>query len=206
MTAPEISIIIGLLISLLLTIRLYAKTFGKNKPDPAQPKGNSIRGAVYSLTAAMSPLKKETAYKHWLSYLAGIILHAGIFLGIVILLLQAFSISLPALISLFRTFLLPASFLAGISMFFKRILSSRLRFLRCWDDYASIILVLCFLLLAFLSEYSSLYRDLFLYLGAVMLLYIPVSKLRHALLFVPVRIYLGLFYGRRGVWPHQRIT
>jgi hypothetical protein len=39
----------------------------------------------------------------------------------------------------------------------------------------------------------------------VMMLYIPIGKLRHTIYFFAARYHLGFFFGRRGVWPSGKI-
>jgi hypothetical protein len=41
---------------------------------------------------------------------------------------------------------------------------------------------------------------LFIY-AAFLFLYIPFGKLKHTVYFFSSRIYLGKFFGKRGVWP-----
>jgi nitrate reductase gamma subunit len=40
----------------------------------------------------------------------------------------------------------------------------------------------------------------------LLMLYVPVGKLRHLLYFFAARYHLGFFYGRRGVWPSGNIN
>jgi len=44
---------------------------------------------------------------------------------------------------------------------------------------------------------------LMLYASAV-LFYVPLGKLRHAIYFPLARVYLGLFFGKRGVWGSRK--
>jgi len=44
-------------------------------------------------------------------------------------------------------------------------------------------------------------NTLFFVVAVVMFLYVPLGKIRHCFFFFYARILLGLFYGKRGVWP-----
>jgi len=55
------------------------------KPVDMAPASGSIAPAVrYSITGAMNPAKKESAYLHLPTYLAGIIYHLGTFLSLLL--------------------------------------------------------------------------------------------------------------------------
>lgn len=56
--------------------------------DYAEPNGSIKDGVVYSNTIAMMPNHKESAYKHWPTYISGIIFHIGILTAIVLVILQ----------------------------------------------------------------------------------------------------------------------
>ncbi len=52
-----------------------------------------------------------------------------------------------------------------------------------------------------LQSYSLTVLPSYYLLFTLLLLYVPVGKLRHMVYFFAARYHLGLFYGRRGVWP-----
>ena len=172
--------------------------------DLSEPKGSISKGVAYSLTAAMIPNKKETAYLHMPTYAAGIIYHLGSFLAFAWLIPLFFGLKLPGLIKNVSIGLLLLSSLCGIAILLKRIVNSKLRNLSVPDDYFSNALVTGFQMLsAFVLLLNFLDTALFIY-AAVLFFYIPVGKLRHIIYFIPARIYLGWFYGKRGVWPSRR--
>ena len=59
----------------------------------------------------------------------------------------------------------------------------------------------CLLIFGFVQTYSPRATPLFFLLAIVMILYIPVGKIRHCFFFFYTRILFGLFYGRRDVLP-----
>lgn len=172
--------------------------------DPSEAKGKALPAVLYSLTTAMSPLKKESARHHLATYGAGMFFHTGIFLSFFWLILQFFDIPLIPLIRTASAVIIFLSAVCGVVILVKRMISPKMRYFSNPDDYFSNLIVTGFLVLTgFSLLQEGLQSVLFIYAG-VLLLYIPLGKLRHAIYFVLTRIYLGLFFGKRGVWPKSR--
>lgn len=171
----------------------YAKI--KGKPGPA---------IKYSLTKAMSPAKKETAYLHLPTYLAGMLYHVGTFLSFAMLIIVFFNVSLIIWLEYIAIIILGFSFISGVSIFVKRIITKKVRHLSNPDDYISNLLVTlmhAFTIIVLLD--ISLLKEYYIF-WTVLFLYIPLGKLRHLVYFFTSRIHLGIFYGRRGVWPAKK--
>lgn len=182
-------------------LQIISSNKAKNYAAPRGKIGNAI---AYSFTGAMSPFKKESAYLHLPTYAAGIIFHLGTFLSFCWIVLHFFSINTTSIINFSSAILLTISALCGIFIFIKRIVTLKMRFLSHPDDYFSNLLVTGFQLLSAMSLiWNSLHPFLFIW-SAILFLYIPISKLRHVVYFFTSRIYLGLFYGNRGVWQIKR--
>ena len=181
-------------------------SFGE-KPLHAQPKASSVRGVLYAFGRGMMPWEKESARKHLPTYFAGVAYHTGIFVGLFYLFCVALSVELGVLALSLLRFLLICGFLSGSGLLLKRVFSSSMRELSCPDDYAANSIVDAFLLLAAIDTYfgsaSRLGNTtwLLLLVSIIMFLYIPLGKIRHCFFFFYVRVLLGRFYGRRGVWP-----
>ena len=172
--------------------------------DPSEAKGKALPAVLYSLTAAMSPLKKESARRHLFTYFAGIFFHVGVFLSFFWLILQFFDVSLIPMIATASAVVIFLAAVCGAVILVKRMISPKMRYFSNPDDYFSNLIVTGFLvLMGFSLLLDGLQSVLFIYAGVV-LLYIPLGKLRHAIYFVFTRTYLGLFYGKRGVWPKSR--
>ena len=172
--------------------------------DPSAAKGTAWPAVLYSLTAAMSPWKKESARRHLFTYGAGMVFHAGIFLSFFWLILRFFDLRLVPPIRTASTVIIFLSALCGVLILIKRISSPPMRYFSNPDDYFSNLMVTGFLVLMGVTLVQErLQPALFVYASAL-LLYIPLGKLRHAIYFVFTRAYLGLFYGKRGVWPKSR--
>jgi len=172
--------------------------------DHAASKGTIKPAIFYSFTKAMSPTKKETAFLHLPTYVAGLAYHLGTFLSFFMLGLIFFNVSLPLWLINTIAGLLLISGISGLSIFIKRIMILKVRNLSNIDDYLSNLLVTLFhFLVSITLLMSNLQPVLFVY-AALLFLYIPIGKIRHTVYFFAARFHLAVFYGRRGVWPIKR--
>lgn len=186
---------IGCLMHLFRLIRLGSPA---NYANPGVRTGSAI---AYSFTGAMNPAKKESAFLHLPTYTAGILYHLGSFVSVLILILNLL-IPITAgsgfwLLSIF----LFVSGICGLAILIKRIVKPSLRSLSNPDDYLSNLLVTLFQLTTALSLIIPTARPVYFIVSAILFFWFPVGKLRHAVYFFAARYHLGLFFGRRGVWP-----
>jgi hypothetical protein len=200
----------------------FVRLLRKGPPlDLSSPAGSTTSGIRYAFTGAMSPARKESAFLHLPTYTAGIFFHLGTFLS---LLIFFFSISgvLPKgwLATVIVAFIVISSF-SGIAILVKRIFKKELRYLSNPDDFISNLLVTLFQLstisillpLTVIQSYSHIVQlsnrptvQLVYYLVfTLLMLYLPVGKLRHTVYFFAARYHLGFFFGRRGVWPAGKL-
>jgi len=197
--------IIGFIVCLSACFYFMLKILMSGAPvDHAQSKGEIRPAIVYSFTKAMSPAKKETAFKHLPTYTGGLLYHMGTFLGFITLALIFFKVSLPLWLTYLIAGLLLVSAISGIAILIKRIVTPKVRNLSNPDDYISNSLVSIFHLLVAATLLLPLIEPVLLVYAAILFLYIPVGKLRHTVYFFTSRIHLAIFYGRRGVWPIKR--
>jgi hypothetical protein len=173
-------------------------SLGKPK-DFSEPKGNISTAVIYSFTGGMSPKKKESAYLHLPTYTAGIIYHLGTFLSIILLFFFLFNINFNEKINVIISVFLLISGCCGIGILVKRIAKKELRSLSNTDDYISNVLVTGFQLITALC--LIIFSPVYFIFVSILLLYLPVGKLKHSIYFFAARYHLGFFYGRRGVWP-----
>lgn len=191
-----------LAVFLLVSVGMLRKTIPAwRMHDPTAPKGKPALGALYSLTGAMMPWKKESARLYPASYILGVLFHLGSFLGFVWVAVLFFGTGLPAVLVSASALLLGLTATCGFGLLIKRITSPNLRYFSSPDDYFSNMLVTGWQVLIIGALRYEIMLPALLVLTGVLLLYMPVGKLRHAIYFVPARVYLGLFYGQRGVWP-----
>jgi hypothetical protein len=170
--------------------------------DYSAPSGSESAGVAYSFTVGMSPAKKESAYLHLPTYTAGLAYHLGTFLSILLLVLSFFNLISKSLLFKILAILLVISSLCGIFILIKRISVRKLRNLSNPDDYLSNILVTAFqgVTSAFMLIGESA-TCLYYLTAAALFFYLPVGKLKHLVYFFAARYQLGIFFGRRGVWP-----
>lgn len=186
---------------LLFFLKTMIAGFPKNL---ATPKGKAGEGIKYAFIKGMSPAKKETAYLHLPTYTAGLLFHLGTFAGFIFLFLLFIPVNIPLWLMYSGAVYFLISGLSGLSILIKRMVSKKMHALSNPDDYISNLLVTLFhfFMVATLLEIRLL-PYLFLF-SALLFLYIPVGKLRHTVFFFTSRIHLGIFYGRRGVWPLKK--
>lgn len=169
--------------------------------DYSRPAGKIGSGLLYAFTASMSPLKKESAYLHLPTYSAGILYHIGTFLGILLLFIHLLDIGIGRSFNLLLSGLLLISAACGMGILLKRVSKPAMRLLSTPDDYASNLLVTGFQLLSFMALHLPGVKPCLFIYGALLFIYIPISKLKHTIYFFTSRFFLGLVFGRRGVWP-----
>jgi hypothetical protein len=167
--------------------------------DYSQSIGDENKGIRYSFTGGMSPAKKESAYLHLPTYIAGLVFHAGTFISFGLLLMTLAEFSLPLIANLILTCLLIISVCCGMGIFVKRCIKTSLRKLSNPDDYISNLLVTAFQVVTAIQLNSAILA--YFIISSALLLYLPMGKLKHLVYFFAARYQLGFFYGRRGVWP-----
>lgn len=171
--------------------------------DFTQARGRPARAVLYSLTTAMLPWKKESARRHLWVYALGVAYHAGTFLAFIWLALFFFGVGLTPLLRAASAILLTASVLCGLVLLVRRFAVANLRYFSNPDDYFANLVVTFFQALTAAALAGRLgTAGLFIYSG-LLLAYVPFGKLRHSIYFPFARLYLGLFYGRRGVWAEK---
>jgi len=172
--------------------------------DFSRQAGDLKSAIVYSFVGAMSPFKKESAYLHLPTYLAGLCYHAGSFTSIVLFFLFFFEITFEGVLhTVVAGFLLLSAF-SGAGILLKRITQKKLRSLSNPDDYISNSLVTMFQFSTFGMLIDGTFAPVYSLCVCLLLLYIPIGKLKHMLYFFAARYHLGLFYGWRGIWPGGR--
>ncbi len=195
----------ALVICLLAFSRHFFRLIRLGKPvDYSRKAGNVTGGIVYSFTSGMDPRNKESAFLHLPTYAAGIVFHLATFLALLIFVLMLAGGQLGNTPGLIASLICFSGALAGLVMLGKRMTNPKLRRLSNPDDYLSNLLVTFFQLFAGLSLWWQPMVPAYMILAAVMFLYMPVGKLKHAIYFFAARYHLGLFYGWRNVWPVKK--
>lgn len=195
------AVIAGAVGSLCALVFLVWRTYSSGRrPYLAEPRAGATRGILYAFTTGMMPWEKESAGRHLPTFLAGIVYHVGI----LSLFYYVFSLVLhPALPLLLPVVgpLMAAGAGAGIGLLIKRAVSPHLRAISCGDDFVSNALVDACLLLAVGHLYFLRLETALLSSFLLLLIYLPLGKIRHCFFFFYTRILFGVFFGRRGVFP-----
>jgi len=169
--------------------------------DFAKPSGKVSSGVAYSMTSALNPRKKASAYLHLPTYTAGLLYHTGTFLSILLFFLFIF-LQMPGekLSIITAIYLLITSF-AGFGILIKRIINKNMKLLSNADDYISNLLVSIFQVLTALVLLNLSVIPVYFVFSSIMLIYLPFGKLKHSIFFFAARYHLGVFFGSRNVWP-----
>ncbi len=88
---------------------------------------------------------------------------------------------------------------AGAGLLVKRPATFALRAISTPDDYVANVLVTAFVIAAAATVRTGKFAVPFLAIAVLLLLYVPLGKIRHCALFFVSRITFGRFFGRRGV-------
>jgi len=197
--------IAALLVCLLSCLYHFTRLVRLGHPgDFSQRTGNISRAVRYSFTGAMSPGKKESAFMHLPTYTAGLVYHTGTFLAIILFFFMLAGLEAGTVATyVFSAFLL-AGALSGTGILIKRMTVSKLRSLSCADDYISNILVTAFQFVSILNLTGLVPEAVYFMTASLLLLYVPLGKLRHLVYFFAARYQLVFFYGWRNAWPPSK--
>jgi hypothetical protein len=187
---------------------VFVLTSAQRRPYQAEIapiKHSPAMGVLYAFTLGMAPWAKESARLHWVAYIRGIIIHAGIFVAAAFLIATPWLalIAWPLRMSLATLFALGA--FLGLAGFWIRLEDHTMRLLSTPDDYFSLALVTLFLASAAVAAIGPDFLPLFWAVSGVTLAYAPFGKIKHFIFFFYERVFVGLFFGRRGTleWKHD---
>lgn len=213
MLVTQIIALIALAICFVLLLSHFIRIIRLGKPkDFSEKSGSVAKGVAYSNTVAMMPQNKESAYLHIPSYALGMLFHIGIFTSILIFILSFFDffnqwIINDQCIHYVLPLITAVGATAGLSLFIKRLVNRNLRNLTNPDDYLSNGFTTLFQLattLFLLMPACNCMVNTYYIVTTILLLYMPVGKLKHLLYYFSARYHLGFFYGWRNVWPQQK--
>ena len=173
------------------------------KGERAPARGDGRFGAFYALTFAMLPWKKESTRTHWATYTAGMLMHLGIFAVVFFAAARMlnFGEMLGALLA--QTMGLTGLVMA-LGLFVKRVMNPAMRAISSPDDFLSNLLVDLCLLGGVLTAFDEGNAPWWRLSVIVLLLWIPVGKIYHMVLFFVSRVLFGLQFSHRGVIRHAK--
>jgi hypothetical protein len=202
MEALRIAVILAGLgcLSALIALFFGTRAYGKRHLFSV-PAGEGAAGVRYAFIQGMAPQAKESVRMNLPSYAAGMLYHSGVFAAFGLLGLRLTKISVPGNLLWGMAILALAGALGGLILLIKRLAMPLLRGLSSPDDFVSNALATAFALLAGLTFFTGGLEGIWLLETALLLVYIPMGKIRHCLFFFPTRYHFGAFFGRRGVLP-----
>lgn len=172
------------------------------KLELGAPKGDPRRGILYSLTFSMLPWKKDSTRRHPWTYAAGMGMHLGIFLTVLFALGRRYASWPEVLVPLFGL-AAGIGLVSSLGLFVKRGTRSYMRPISNPDDFAANLLVELYLLGGCLTAFVPPMNPFWRLAAILLLLYVPLGKIYHMLLFFVSRALFGLQFGRRGVLQHD---
>jgi hypothetical protein len=186
-------------------VLLVAKTYGfGQRPMYAKPVGSESKGIRYAFFQGMLPWEKESVIKHLPTFIAGLIYHAGIFLSLLYVIAIIQNVNLHPVIILGFRFIVFISIIGGIALFIKRLSKPEMKIISTPDDFFANALVDLFLISSLASSMTKTFEPILYILTIILLLYIPIGKIRHCVFFFYTRILFGKLFGQRGVFPHPK--
>ncbi|MCQ2280424.1 MAG: hypothetical protein MJZ49_06450 [Bacteroidales bacterium] len=189
----------------------FVRIIKLGKPKDLSVKSGDVgKGVAYANTVAMMPTHKESAYMHIPTYAAGMIYHCGTFLSILLFFLSLFELNIwyPEWLNLILALCVCASAICGVLLLVKRCVNKNLSSLANPDDYLSNLFTTLFqcATIAFLltGGMSNTWMAVYYIVVSVLLIYMPLGKLKHLLYYFSARYHLGFFYGWRNTWPPKK--
>ena len=198
--------IAGAIIFVIGLIRLILAT--QHRPYQAELapiKGSPAQGILYAFTLGMAPWAKESAGRHWVAYIRGIIVHVSIFAAAAFLIASPWLAQMPSPLRIFLEALFSIGAILGLAGFGIRLSDPTMRLLSTPDDYFSLALVTLFLASGAVSAALIEFLPAFWIISGITMAYTPFGKMKHFLYFFYERVFVGLVFGRRGVlvWRHE---
>ncbi len=186
----------------LLVLRTAVVLRRGYKVDFTIPKSDPRRGILYSLTFSMLPWRKDSSRRHPWTYVGGMLMHVGIFATLLFALGRALWSWPDWLVPIFGV-VAAIGWVGTFGLFLKRITQSFMHAISSPDDYLANALVQFYLLGGVLAVFVPVASGLWSFSSVLLLIYVPVGKIYHMLLFFVSRILFGLQFGRRGVLQHD---
>ena len=172
------------------------------KLELGAPKGDPPRGILYSLTFSMLPWKKDSTRRHPWTYAAGMGMHLGIFLTVLFALGRRFA-SWPDWSYPVFGIVAGIGLVSSLGLFIKRSTKSYMLAISSLDDFLANLLVQLYLLGGCLTAFAEGANPFWRLTAILLLIYVPLGKIYHMLLFFVSRALFGLQFGRRGVLQHD---
>jgi hypothetical protein len=174
---------------------------GHGRRDYSRPAGSPARGLIYNFTIAMMPGHKESIRLHPVAFLVGLVMHAGVMCSLVAVVVLLIDPDSGARLAAFLRAPAAIALAAGAVLLLRRTVTARLRNFSTPDDFLACLAVCGLLALMTLPLPDDRSRLRLLLYSALLFIYLPLSKLKHAVFFFVARGDYGRRLGYRGVYP-----
>jgi hypothetical protein len=165
------------------------------------PRGSGAAGILYAFTLAFAPWTKESARRHLPTYMASVVFHIAVFALIGLLAASLVTTSWDPQLRAALAVLFALGLACGLGLLVKRTAVAVMRKISTAEDYLTNLLVDIALAAGISAAVEPVFIPLFQVVGALLLLFAPLGKLRHMVFLITSRWHWGKFYGRRGIRP-----
>jgi nitrate reductase gamma subunit len=171
-------------------------------------KGNERKAILYSYLNILTPWSMESTRRKWYKWVEFSLFHIGIAFAI---LASFFIPEWPYLMTpwvqvLFKIFI-ALSFFVVLIRLGRRMFSPVNRVISHPDDYFSLFMMIAWFFVAFfamdMNESNWMFGAYFI-ITALLIAYVPFSKMSHYILWPFTRFYFGKTFGHRGVYPKSK--
>lgn len=198
----QIGLAIAALFALVLLIaQLWRTARTGRKLSYAPPSGSERMGVWYAFTTGMMPSSKESVRKHIPTFIAGILYHLAIAGSGAFLLLAELGFDQVSSVLWTIRICVFAGLFAGVALLVKRLAFAKMRIISTPDDYLSNFSVDLFLATTIVTTFLAEWLPVLYVVTIMLLVYIPVGKIRHCVFFFYTRVLFGRLFGSRGVLP-----
>ena len=184
----------------------------KYKPiiERTKPKGNRRRAVTASFFCIAAPWSMESTSKKWYKWLEFVVFHIGIALAIYLSFYISYSPESEIMSGIMPQTLLiifSLSFIISLIRLGRRLFSPVNRLISHPDDYFSIAMMVLWFgigIIFLINTGNNLFMGLYLAITALLIAYVPFSKMSHYIMWPFSRYYFGKYFGHRGVYPKIR--
>ncbi len=198
----ELQYIALALLVLLYAIKVWQISRLPMPPEMAPARGDATRGVASSFAWPFLPWTMESTRQHWVRWLAFGLYHIGILIAI----LASFTIPFFPQVMIWpvrvvMVVLIALALVAGLLKLAWRFSRPEIRYVSTPDDFFSLVVLQIWFLLAIpaLLVYSPGWLIPYFVLTALLLVYVPLSKISHYIYWFFARFIFGVRYGRRGI-------
>ena len=176
--------------------------------DRAPARGSEAAGARYALATLAMPWELDSLRRHPLRYVEFVSLHVGVATAI------AASFAIPHAPGILSSRIASSAIAcaigiglaAGLIRLGRRVAIPHVRAISSLGDFVPLIALVAWLASAIWCVSTTGEPGIlaFMSLTAILIVYVPFSKISHYVLWPFVRVTMGKHFGRRGVYPVRR--